>query len=143
MKKFFAIIAMLVALIMMILLVSCGDSGETSDTYPDFSYTDSTSDTDKDKDLFEMLSRRRGFLFERDNGKLMSSNVACNILYRVSDGKFRMYMLRHQMATDLVGGGVDLKVAQKILGHKTAVMTLHYAEPKEDTMREAIKLVRQ
>lgn len=99
--------------------------------------------TDKDKDLFEMLSQREGFLFERENGGLMCSNVACNIFYRVTNGRFRMYMLRHQLATDLVSGGADLKVTQKILGHKSAEMTLRYAEPREDTMREAIKLVRQ
>lgn len=110
---------------------------KTTDSYRSVPYTEA------DKEFFEKLSKRDGFLFRRDDGHLMCSNVAGNILNRVTKGRFRMYMMRHQLATDLVSGGADLKTTQKILGHKSAQMTLKYAEPKDEDMRNAIENVRK
>lgn len=93
----------------------------------------------KDRELFETLAKKKGFIFKRSNGQLMCSNIACAKLNNITGGKFRMYMLRHKMATDLIGENVDLGVVQKIMGHKSASQTLEYAEPQDTDIREAMK----
>ena len=52
---------------------------------------------------------------------------------------FTFHGLRHTFASYLVMSGVDLVTVQKIMGHKTIEMTLHYAHLAPDHLRVSVE----
>ncbi len=67
--------------------------------------------------------------------------------FRLALGKakiedFRFHDLRHTFATRLVQAGVDLYSVQRLLGHKTPIMTQRYAHHSTDSLRGAVEALR-
>lgn len=54
---------------------------------------------------------------------------------------FHFHDLRHTFASWLVMQGVDIRVIQVILGHKTIAMTMRYSHVSEKTLREAVEKI--
>ena len=80
-----------------------------------------------------------GYLFKKDNGNFLNGDELSNICSRLSKGKFRAYMLRHQFTTDLLNQGYDLRTIMELMGHSERTMTLYYARSNEQRKREAIE----
>jgi site-specific recombinase XerC len=49
--------------------------------------------------------------------------------------------MRHTFATRLVQRGVDLYKVQRLLGHKTSLMTQRYAHHSPESLREGVKVL--
>jgi len=58
---------------------------------------------------------------------------------RAGISNFRFHDLRHTFATRLVHKGVDLYKVQRLLGHKTALMTQRYAHHGPESLRDGVK----
>ncbi len=62
---------------------------------------------------------------------------------RAEIDKFRFHDLRHTFATRLVQQGIDLYKVQRLLGHKTGVMTQRYAHHCPESLREGVDRLEQ
>jgi integrase/recombinase XerD len=62
-------------------------------------------------------------------------------LKKYSDGLVHPHMLRHTFATRVVNSGNDLRVAQKLLGHKSQTTTEIYTHVEETQLRQAIQSI--
>ena len=51
----------------------------------------------------------------------------------------RLHDLRHTAASKMIEAGVDLVTVSKILGHSTIQMTMRYAHPTPENMRQAVE----
>ncbi|MGH7183385.1 MAG: site-specific integrase, partial [Nitrospiraceae bacterium] len=56
---------------------------------------------------------------------------------------FRFHDMRHTFATRLVQRGVDLYKVQRLLGHKTNLMTQRYAHHSPESLREGVNVLDQ
>ena len=56
---------------------------------------------------------------------------------------FHFHDLRHTFATRLVQAGVDLYKVQRLLGHKSPVMTQRYAHHYPESLRDGVNLLDQ
>jgi len=54
---------------------------------------------------------------------------------------FRFHDLRHTFATRLVQKGVDLYKVQRLLGHRTGLMTQRYAHHSPESLRDGVKVL--
>lgn len=54
---------------------------------------------------------------------------------------FHFHDLRHTFATRLVQSGIDLYKVQRLLGHKTGVMTQRYAHHCPDSLRDGVEIL--
>ena len=54
---------------------------------------------------------------------------------------FRFHDLRHTFATRLVQAGVDLYKVQKLLRHKTPIMTQRYAHHYPESLRDGVEVL--
>ncbi|MBM4121354.1 MAG: hypothetical protein FJ249_02010 [Nitrospira sp.] len=54
---------------------------------------------------------------------------------------FRFHDLRHTFATRLVQKGVDLYKVQRLLGHKTPLMTQRYAHHSPESLRDGVQVL--
>ncbi len=54
---------------------------------------------------------------------------------------FHFHDLRHTFATNLVQAGVDLYKVQRLLGHKSPVMTQRYAHHYPESLREGVEIL--
>lgn len=54
---------------------------------------------------------------------------------------FRFHDMRHTLATRLVQQGVDLYTVQRILGHKTSIMTQRYAHHSPESLRVGLSML--
>ena len=53
---------------------------------------------------------------------------------------FRFHDLRHTCATRMVQAGVDLYKVQRILGHKSPMMTQRYAHHYPESLRDGVAI---
>ncbi|MCA0217908.1 MAG: tyrosine-type recombinase/integrase [Actinobacteria bacterium] len=69
------------------------------------------------------------------------TNLITNAKYRagITDPKLTPHSLRHGFATDLVEGGVDIIVVQKLLMHESLATTQIYSGVSERRKREGIR----
>ena len=93
---------------------------------------------DELEEIFDMLESDT-YLFKRKNGEFLNGNYVSNILRRLSKGKLRTYMLRHQFSTDLLTNNVDIRTVQELMGHTSGSMSLEYARSNPELMKKAIK----
>lgn len=72
------------------------------------------------------IRRKTGFIFNEDDQLLTKhlSDKYFKMYLRTTELNFTQHMVRHTYATMLYNAGVDVKCAQKILGHKCISMTL-------------------
>jgi len=54
---------------------------------------------------------------------------------------FHFHGLRHTFATRLIQAGVDLYKVQRLLGHKSLMMTQRYAHHSPDSLRDAVDIL--
>jgi integrase len=54
---------------------------------------------------------------------------------------FRFHDLRHTFATRLVQKGIDLYKVQRLLGHKTGLMTQRYAHHSPESLRDGVRVL--
>ena len=57
---------------------------------------------------------------------------------RIED--FHFHDLRHTFATRLIQGGVELYKVQRLLGHKSPIMTQRYAHHHPESLRDGVKI---
>ena len=62
-------------------------------------------------------------------------NNACK---RAGIKNLRFHDLRHTFATRLVLAGVDLATVSKLLGHSSIQMTMRYAHPTPEALKNAV-----
>ena len=79
-----------------------------------------------------------GYLFKKRNGKLLNGDEFSDRLNKATGGTFRAYPMRHQLTTDLLNQGVDLRTIMELMGHSEATMTLYYARSNEKKKKDAI-----
>ena len=94
--------------------------------------------------LEDLMDGEKDNLFWKDDGHYMDSTFVGNILHRVLKGtgiSFTLYMLRHNMATELVKNGMDARTTMELLGHAAYNMSLGYANSSEEQKQEAIRLL--
>lgn len=54
---------------------------------------------------------------------------------------FHFHDLRHTFATRLIQGGVDIYKVQRLLGHKSPIMTQRYAHHYPESLRDGVELL--
>lgn len=79
-----------------------------------------------------------GYLFMRKDGKLLNGDIFSDRLNKATGGTFRAYPMRHQLTTDLITQGTDLRTIMELMGHSEATMTLYYARSNEQRKKDAI-----
>ncbi|HSF66109.1 MAG TPA: site-specific integrase, partial [Nitrospiraceae bacterium] len=62
----------------------------------------------------------------------------CEARDRAGIPDFRFHDLRHTFATRLVQRGIDLYKVQRLLGHKTSLMTQRYAHHCPESLRDGV-----
>jgi integrase len=65
----------------------------------------------------------------------------CEARDRAGIPDFRFHDMRHTFATRLVQLGVDLYKVQRLLGHKTSLMTQRYAHHSPESLREGVNVL--
>jgi integrase len=58
---------------------------------------------------------------------------------KISD--FHFHDLRHTFATRIVQAGVDLYKVQRLLGHKSPIMTQRYAHHFPESLRDGVEIL--
>ena len=93
--------------------------------------------------FIELLEHKSEPLFtDSKDGLPYDITNICEVINNVGKKKdiphITMYMMRHNFATDLVK--MDVKLAQSMMGHESAAMTLQYADHASmDEMMDAMK----
>jgi site-specific recombinase XerD len=92
------------------------------------------------KDAFTLLSKNKspdGRVFPAGSPKRFWHDA----LKKAKIGGYVWHCNRHTFCTRLTEKGVQLKVIQKLAGHKTIAMTARYAKATDDTLRQAVALL--
>jgi len=79
-------------------------------------------------------------LFIWKNGKRIRRiyNGFRNAMERAEIRNCRFHDLRHTFASHLVMRGVDIRIVQQLLGHKTLAMTMRYSHISNEAMKAAV-----
>jgi integrase len=94
--------------------------------------------------IFETLSamrRAEGYIFDNPETGTHVLGIRTAFLgacRRAGIKGVRFHDLRHTAASRMVESGVDLVTVSKILGHASIQMTMRYAHPTEQNMRQAV-----
>lgn len=102
--------------------------------------------------VYELLASKqastglsRGPVFKTPLGNLLQVRFLvrefCEARNRAGIPDFRFHDMRHTFATRLVQRGVDLYKVQRLLGHKTNLMTQRYAHHSPESLREGVKVL--
>lgn len=102
--------------------------------------------------VFKLLSemqartgRTKGPVFLSPRGKRLKVRYLVREFCRARDKAcipdFRFHDMRHTLATRLVQQGVDLYTVQRILGHKTGIMTQRYAHHSPESLRAGLSVL--
>ncbi len=79
------------------------------------------------------------YVFTYEGKPLKSIRTAFeNARSRAGIKNLRFHDLRHTFATRLVLAGVDLASVSKLLGHSTIQMTMRYAHPTPEALKNAV-----
>jgi integrase len=76
--------------------------------------------------------------------RLNASNISRSLHLALEKAKmtdFHFHDLRHTCATRMVQGGVDLYKVQRLLGHKSPIMTQRYAHHYPESLRDGIEVL--
>lgn len=65
----------------------------------------------------------------------------CSALKKNGIQDFRFHDLRHTFATRLVQAGIDLYKVQRLLGHKSPIMTQRYAHHYPESLRDGVEIL--
>jgi integrase len=74
--------------------------------------------------------------------RLNASNISRSLnlaLEKVKMTDFHFHDLRHTCATRMVQAGVDLYKVQRLLGHKSPIMTQRYAHHYPESLRDGVE----
>jgi len=74
--------------------------------------------------------------------RLNASNISRSLnlaLEKVKMTDFHFHDLRHTCATRMIQGGVDLYKVQRLLGHKSPIMTQRYAHHYPESLRDGVE----
>ena len=89
--------------------------------------------------------RKDGPVFTTSTGTRLKARYVVRAFTKARDRAgipdFRFHDLRHTFATRLVQKGVDLYKVQRLLGHKTGVMTQRYAHHSSESLRDGVKVL--
>lgn len=81
-------------------------------------------------------------IFSDYYGNIQDIDTVSNYIRRVARKagvQFNLYMLRHQLSTDLFSTGINPAVIRDILGHESIDMSLYYAVSKEEEKEKALE----
>lgn len=81
-------------------------------------------------------------IFSDYYGNIQSIDKVSDYIRRVARKagiQFNLYMLRHQLSTDLFSTGINPAVIRDLLGHESIDMSLYYAVSKEEDKKEALE----
>jgi integrase len=76
--------------------------------------------------------------------RLNASNISRSLNRALEKAKmtdFHFHDLRHTCATRMVQGGVDLYKVQRLLGHKSPIMTQRYAHHYPESLRDGVEVL--
>ena len=76
--------------------------------------------------------------------RLNASNISRSLNLALEKAKmadFHFHDLRHTCATRMVQGGVDLYKVQRLLGHKSPIMTQRYAHHYPESLRDGVEVL--
>ena len=76
--------------------------------------------------------------------RLNASNISRSLHLALKKAKmtdFHFHDLRHTCATRMVQAGVDLYKVQRLLGHKSPIMTQRYAHHYPESLRDGIEVL--
>jgi integrase len=74
--------------------------------------------------------------------RLNASNISRSlnlVLEKATMTDFHFHDLRHTCATRMIQGGVDLYKVQRLLGHKSPIMTQRYAHHYPESLRDGVE----
>ena len=102
--------------------------------------------------VYELLAAKqattgpgRGPVFRTPRGNELQvrylAREFCEARDRAGIPDFRFHDMRHTFATRLVQRGVDLYKVQRLLGHKTSLMTQRYAHHSPESLREGVNVL--
>jgi integrase len=101
--------------------------------------------------VFELLSEKRaaggkdGPVFVTGRGNPLKVRYLARTFTKARNRAgltdFRFHDLRHTFASRLVQRGIDLYKVQRLLGHKTGLMTQRYAHHCPESLREGVKVL--
>ncbi len=93
----------------------------------------------------KVKSIKNNLVFYTQEGTRIDARNLLRVFYkaRAKAGieKFRFHDLRHTFATRLVQAGVDLYKVQKLMRHKTPIMTQRYAHHYPESLRDGVEVL--
>lgn len=104
------------------------------------------------KTVFALLARKQaasepcaGVVFTTSTGTPLKARYVVRAFAKARNRagipEFRFHDLRHTFATRLAQKGVDLYKIQRLLGHKTAMMTQRYAHHSPESLRDGVHVL--
>lgn len=96
--------------------------------------------------LENLPAAKHGFVFSNEAGEPLTAEWCSRVGNRAIkaaglDGVV-LYCARHALASDLTDANVSLEVVRQLMGHSNIRTTQRYAKPKQETLANALKLVR-